>query len=213
LNINTIGGEMFSLFPRKQAFFELFDKAAQNMVVGSRLLKEMLESYKDIEQKAREIKRIESLGDAITHTIFKDLNQTFITPIDREDIYALASCIDDVLDLVEASSDRLVVYKIDQPTPEAIQLADIIYRAAQELSQGIAQLGETSDLNATFVAVNSLENEADRITRDAIGELFEQEKNPITLMKWKEVYESLEDATDRCEDVANVLERILLKHA
>jgi uncharacterized protein len=183
------------------------------MVVGGRLLKEMMEGYQDIEQKAREIKRVESAGDAITHTIFRNLNQTFITPIDREDIYALASCIDDVLDMIEATADRLVVFKIEKPTQEAIKLADIIYRSAEELGRGIAQLGKVTDLNATFVTVNSLENEADRITRDAIARLFESERDAIVVIKWKEIYESLEQTTDRCEDVANVLEQILLKHA
>jgi predicted phosphate transport protein (TIGR00153 family) len=203
----------FSLFPRKRAFFDMFHEAAQNMVVGGRLLKEMMEGYQDIEQKAREIKRVESAGDAITHTIFRNLNQTFITPIDREDIYALASCIDDVLDMIEATADRLVVFKIEKPTQEAIKLADIIYRSAEELGRGIAQLGKVTDLNATFVTVNSLENEADRITRDAIARLFESERDAIVVIKWKEIYESLEQTTDRCEDVANVLEQILLKHA
>ena len=202
----------FSLFPRKVAFFDMFSEAAQNMVVGGRLLKEMMEGYQDIDQKAREIKRVESAGDAITHTIFRNLNQTFITPIDREDIYALASCIDDVLDMIEATADRLVVFKIEKPTQEAIKLADIIYRSAEELGRGIAQLGKVTDLNATLVTVNSLENEADRITRDAIARLFESERDAIVVIKWKEIYESLEQTTDRCEDVANVLEQILLKH-
>jgi predicted phosphate transport protein (TIGR00153 family) len=204
---------MFRLFPRNLAFFDLFDEAAQNMVLGSRLLKEMMETYHDVEQKAREIKRVESVGDSITHTIFRNLNQTFITPIDREDIYALASGIDDVLDWVEATSDQFVVFKIEKPTQEAIQLADIIYRSAEELGRGIAQLSKVKDMNATFVTVNSLENEADRITRDAIARLFENEKDPIMVIKWKEIYENLEEGTDRCEDVANVLEQILLKHA
>ena len=202
----------FSLFPRKLAFFDMFHEAAQNMVVGSRLLKQMMDGYRDIDEKAREIKRVESAGDAITHKIFRSLNQTFITPIDREDIYALASCIDDVLDLVEATADQMVVFKIEKPTQEAVKLADIIYRSAEELGQGIAQLGKVTDLNATFVTVNSLENEADRITRDAIARLFENERDAITIIKWKEIYESLEETTDRCEDVANVLERIMLKH-
>ena len=204
---------MFRLFPRKVAFFDLFHEAAQNMVLGSRLLKEMMETYHDVEQKAREIKRVESAGDSITHTIFRNLNQTFITPIDREDIYALASCIDDVVDCVEATSDQLVVLKIEKPTQEAIQLADIIYRSAEELGRGIDQLSKVKDMNATFVTVNSLENEADRIARDAIARLFENEKDPIMVIKWKEIYENLEEGTDRCEDVANVLEQILLKHA
>jgi len=202
----------FSLFPRKVAFFDMFSEAAQNMVLGSRLLKEMMEGYDDIERKAREIKRVESVGDAITHKIFRDLNQTFITPIDREDIYALASCIDDVLDFIEAAADGLVVFKIEKPTQEAITLVNIIYSSCEELGRGIALLGKVKDLNSTFITVNSLENEADRITRDVIARLFENEKDPIVLIKWKEIYESLEAGTDRCEDVANVLERILLKH-
>ncbi|HLG44545.1 MAG TPA: DUF47 family protein [Nitrospirales bacterium] len=204
---------MFNLFPRDPAFFEMFNEAARNMVTGSRLLKEMMESYHDVERHAREIKRVESAGDAITHTIIRKLNQTFITPIDREDIYALASDIDDVLDLVEATADRMVVFKIEKPTHEAIELADIIYRSCEELGAGIAQLGKVTDLTACFVKVNSLENEADRITRDAIARLFEGERDPIMVIKWKEIYESLEEGTDRCEDVANILERILLKHA
>lgn len=203
---------MFNLFPRKQDFFEMFNQAAQNMVVGSRLLKEMMEHYDDIERRALEIKKVEHTGDTITHTLVKNLNRTFITPIDREDIYALASCIDDVLDLVEATADRLVVFRIEKPTAEAVKLSDIIYQSCEELARGIARLRKVTNLDATLVKVNSLENEADRITRDAIARLFESEKDPITVVKWKEIYESLEAGTDRCEDVANVLERILLKH-
>jgi predicted phosphate transport protein (TIGR00153 family) len=203
---------MFNLFPRETAFFEMFNEAAQNMVLGSRRLKEMMESYTDVDKKAREIKRIESAGDAITHTIIRKLNQTFVTQIDREDIYGLASAIDDVLDCVEAVTDRLAIYKIEKPTHEAVQLADIIHRASEELGRGIAELGKRTDLNACFVTVNSLENDADRITRDAIARLFESEKDPMAVIKWKEIYESLEEGTDRCEDVANILERILLKH-
>src|SRR2546426_7314450 len=112
---------MFYLFPREPAFFEMFNEAAQNMVLGSRRLKDMMESYEDVDRKAREIKRIESAGDAITHTIIRKLNQTFITPIDREDIYGLASAIDDVLDCIEAVTDRMVIYKVEKPTHEAIR--------------------------------------------------------------------------------------------
>lgn len=204
---------MFNFFPHEPAFFELFNEAAQNMALGSRRLKEMLESYRDVEQKAREIKRIESAGDTMTHTIIKKLNQTFITPIDREDIYGLTSAIDDVLDCVEAVTDQLALYKIERPTPEAIQLAGIIYESTEELCKGIAQLGAGTDMSACFITVNSLENDADRITRDAIAKLFEQEKDPLVVMKWKEIYESLEKSTDRCEDVSNILESIAMKRA
>jgi len=204
---------MFNLFPREPAFFEMFNEAAQNMVLGSRRLKELMESYTDVDRKAREIKRIESVGDTITHTIIKKLTQTFITPIDREDIYGLASAIDDVLDGVEAVTDQLAIYKIEHPTPEAVQLAGIIYESCEELCRGIAQLGKDTEMTACFVAVNSLENDADRIARDAIARLFENEKDPLVVIKWKEVYESLEASTDRCEDVSNILEGIALKHS
>ena len=202
----------FSLVPKDREFFNLFDEAGTNILHASDLLSQLMRSWPDAGGLGREILICEQEGDRITHDIIHRLNTTSVTPIDREDIYALASCIDDVLDFVEATADQMVVFKIEKPTPEAVQLADIIYRASDELGRGIAQLGKVTDLSATFVLVNSLENEADRMTRDAIARLFENERDAISVHKWKEIYESLEETTDRCEDVANVLERILLKH-
>jgi len=143
----------------------------------------------------------------------KKLNQTFITPFDREDIYALTCALDDVLDLIEAVADRMVVFKVKEPTAEARKLADLIVQSTDQIVQGIALLGKSQDLSRYCVEINRLENEADRITRDAIARLFEKQEDPITVIKWKEIYENLEDATDRCEDVANVLENISLKNA
>jgi len=204
---------MFNLIPREIAFFEMFQKAAHNMIEGSRLLKNMMEDFRNPVEQARRIKDIEHIGDGITHDIALKLNQTFITPLDREDIHGLASVLDDILDLVEAVADRFVVFKVAKPTETAIKLANILYQSAVAVGAGIDQLGKPhADVNQYCVRVNTLENEADRITRDVISKLFEEEKDPIAVIKWKEIYENFEEGTDRCEDVANILERIALKH-
>lgn len=207
------GTTMFRLIPREVAFFEMFQNAAHNMIEGCRLLKIMMEDLQDPLEQARRIKEVEHIGDGITHDIARKLNQTFITPIDREDIHDLASAIDDILDIAEAVADRFVVFKVAKPTGPAIKLARILYDASVEVGAGIDQLGRShADVTQYCVKVNSLENEADRVTRDAISALFEEEKDPITVIKWKEIYENFEEGTDRCEDVANILERIALKH-
>lgn len=204
---------MFGLIPKEEAFFELFKQAAHNMIEGSRLLKEMMENLQSPVEQAKRIKEVEHVGDGITHDIARRLNQTFITPIDREDIHGLASALDDILDLVEAVADRFVLYKVKTPTAQAVKLADILYQASVAVGAGVDRLGLAHpDIKECCVQVNSLENEADRISRDAISELFEKETNPMAVIKWKEIYEALEEGTDRCEDVANILERIALKH-
>ena len=203
---------MFRWIPREEAFFEMFGQAAQNIHHGALALKEMMEDYRDPGRQAEGLKKIEHDGDTITHEIVKKLTQTFITPIDREAIYALTCAMDDVLDLIEAVADRMVVFKVEEPTAEARKLADLIVRSTDQIVQGIALLGKSQDLSYC-VEINRLENEADRITRDAIATLFENQADPITVIKWKEIYENLEEATDRCEDVANVLENISLKNA
>ena len=204
---------MIRLIPREEAFFDMFRKAAHNMIEGSRLLKEMMEDYRDPVEQARRIKDVEHVGDGITHDIIRKLNQTFITPIDREDIYGLASALDDVLDLVEAVSDRFVVYKVSKPTEPAIKLAGILYQSSVAVAAGVDRLGKRlSEVQEWCIQINTLENEADRIMRDAVSQLFENEKDPITVIKLKEIYENFEEGTDRCEDVANILERIALTH-
>lgn len=204
---------LFGLIPREVQFLEMFQKAARNVVEGSRLLKAMTEDFRNPVEQARRIKDVEHIGDGITHEIALKLNQTFITPLDREDIYALASALDDILDQVEAVADRFVVFKIGAPTEAAIKLADVLYRSTVAVAGGIDLLGKQhAVIKECCVVVNDLENEADRITRDAISRLFESETNPIMVIKWKEIYENFEDGTDRCEDVANILERITLKH-
>ncbi|HJR75626.1 MAG TPA: DUF47 family protein [Nitrospiraceae bacterium] len=204
---------MFSFLPREEAFFDLFKQAAHNMIEGSRLLKDMMEDFRDPVQKAKRIKEVEHVGDGLTHDIVRRLNQTFITPIDREDIHDLASALDDILDVVEDIADRFVLYKVSHPTEQAVALANILYQSAVEVGATVDVLGKPhSDVNECSVRVNSLENEADRVSRDAISYLFEKETDPIAVIKWKEIYENFEAGTDRCEDVANILERIALKH-
>ena len=204
---------IFGLIPKEEAFFELFKKAAHNMIEGSRLLKDMMDDFRDPAGKAKQIKDVEHIGDGITHDIAMRLNQTFITPIDREDIHDLASALDDILDAVEAVADRFVIYKITQPTESAIRLADILYEASVAVGRGVDRVSMShAQIKECSVQVNSLENEADRVSRDAISGLFEKETDPISVIKWKEVYETFEEGTDRCEDVANILERIVLKH-
>jgi predicted phosphate transport protein (TIGR00153 family) len=204
---------MFGLIPKEEAFFDLFKKAAHNMIEGSRLLKDMMEDFRDPAGKAKRIKEVEHVGDGITHDIATRLNQTFITPIDREDIHDLASALDDILDAVEAVADRFVIYKIVKPTDAAVRLADILYQASVAVGCGVDRVNLShAQINECSVQVNSLENEADRVSRDAISALFEKETDPIAVIKWKEIYETFEAGTDRCEDVANILERIVLKH-
>jgi len=174
----------------------------------------MMESYADVDQKAREIKRIESAGDAITHTIIRKLNQTFITPIDREDIHDLASRLDDVLDYIEAAAERLVVYRIKEPTSACRALAEVIVHTTHAMDRCIKCL-RTMDpaFHEHTVEVNRLENSADVLLRDSLAAMFEEASDPIEVIKWKEIYETMEIVTDRCEDVANVIEGIILKMA
>lgn len=203
---------MFSLIPKEEKFFEMFKESAQNIHRGAVLLKEMMETWQDPPGMAKRIKDVEHEGDTITHNIAKKLNQTFITPIDREDIYSLSSALDDILDLIEAIADRMLLYRVPGPTPQARRLAQIIHDCTAEIVKGVSVLGKSNDVLKMCVEINRLENEADRITRDAIADLFEEGKDPIQVIKWKEIYENLEDATDLCEDVANILESIVLKY-
>ncbi|MBI3393050.1 MAG: DUF47 domain-containing protein [Nitrospirae bacterium] len=204
---------MFRFFPREEKFFDLFIDAAENIRAGARLFKDMMDRGEVSERVVREIFEIEHKGDLITHDIIKKLNTTFITPIDREDIYALAAALDDVIDLIEASADRLILFKIQRPTVEAVAMADYLHRATSEIVTGVTLLKEKKFTNESCIEINRLENEVDRIHKEAIARLFDVEKDPVTILKWKEIYETIEDATDRCEDVANILEGVVLKHA
>jgi uncharacterized protein Yka (UPF0111/DUF47 family) len=150
----------------------------------------------------------------LTHDIIKKLNKSFVTPLDREDIYALSAALDDILDLIDASAQRIVMYNVEKPTPEAKELAFLILKSCQTIDKAVALLGGKLEPIAEYcVEVNALENEADRVCREAISRLFDEEKDPIQLIKWKEIYETLERATDKCEDAANILESVVVKNA
>lgn len=204
---------MFKMILKEEKYFDMFIDAAKNIKTGAKLLKEMMDNYQNPEVKAKEIKDVEHEGDKITHEINKKLNQTFVTPLDREDIYSLTCALDDVIDLIDAVADRMIIFKIKEPTREARNLADIIYKSTEEILKGVMKLKKMEQMHEHFVEINRLENEADRITKDSLGRLFEDEKDPVSIIKWKEIYETLEETTDRCEDVANILEGIVLKYA
>jgi len=205
---------MVRFVPRTTKFFEMFSEMANNLTEGARLLKAILQDMKDVEARVEQLKTIEHRGDEMTHELLTKLNQTFITPFDREDIHKLTSSIDDVLDFVHAAGERLVMYKITDFTPSAPQLADVIVRQSEQLCQAVAHLERKNNNVLQYcVEINRLENEADRISRAAIAQLFEIETNPITLIKKKELYEVLETATDKAEDAANVIESVVVKSA
>ncbi len=204
---------MTPLIPRDNSFFDMFSQMSENLIAGARVMVELFADYKDVDAKIAEIRRIERTGDEMTHAVLTKLNQTFITPFDREDIHQLASSLDDVLDFLNASAARILMYRITNPPPVALELARIILLQSQELHKALAIVRKNGDILTHCVEINRLENEADVISRAAIGQLFDQEKDPITLIKTKELIEFLELATDKAEDVANVLETVVLKNS
>lgn len=207
------GAAMVRIIPRETKFFDLFADVAGNVTDGARLLTAILEDFNNIELRVDKLKEIEHKGDDLTHAILTKLNQTFITPFDREDIHRLASALDDVLDFVNAAGQRLLLYKIRSAPSSANELAKLIVRQSEELNKAVVLLEKTHGVMEHCVEVNRLEDEADRVCREAIGRLFEHEKDAIQLIKMKELYEVLELATDKAEDAANVLEAVVLKSA
>jgi predicted phosphate transport protein (TIGR00153 family) len=204
---------MVRLIPRETKFFDMFTEMARNLSEGAQLMKSLLENYQDVPAQIARLKDIEHRGDDMTHSLLTKLNSTFITPFDREDIHRLASSIDDVLDLLNAAGDRMIVYKINAVPPETAKLAALILQQSEEIERAVAGLEKQQHVLEHCVEINRLENEADRITRDAVGHLFDTEKDPIQLIKIKELFEVLELATDKAEDAANVLEAVILKSA
>jgi hypothetical protein len=190
----------------------MFSAMSDNLIAGARVLVNLFADYRDVEEKIGEVHRIERQGDELTHAILTKLNQTFITPFDREDIHQLASKLDDVLDFINAAGARLVMYRITAPPPAAGELAKIILMQSQELQKAVSLMQKNGNILVHCVEINRLENEADQVSQLAIAKLFEHEKDPINLIKIKELLEFLERATDKAEDVANVLETVVLKN-
>jgi predicted phosphate transport protein (TIGR00153 family) len=205
------------LFPKEIDFFEIFDLAASNLTKTATLFFNLVlsENFENLEVKAKEIYECEQEGDILTHEIIKKLNKTFVTPIDREDLYTLASRLDDILDLIWAATERLMVFKIKEPTKEAIEMAKDLLMTIEVVQKAIKKLKEKkySHVQEYCIEINRLENRIDRTFRDALGKLFDEAKDCVFIIKWKEIYEHLEDASDRCEDVANAIEAIVLKNA
>lgn len=204
---------MVRLLPKETKFFDLFEEMSSNLILGATAITDLLRDFQDTAGYVKKIKDIEHRGDEITHSILIKLNSTFITPFDREDIHTLASSLDDVLDFINAAADRIILYKINAAPAAAYEIAQIIVKQSESLARAVRNLEKLKDVLPHCVEVNRLENEADRISREAIGKLFDTEKDPIALIKIKELLEVLETATDKAEDAANVLETVVLKSA
>jgi predicted phosphate transport protein (TIGR00153 family) len=199
--------------PQDREFFVLFEEAAGNLVKAAELLDEMLADYPERKHLAREIKAVENDGDRITHDILHRLNQTFVTPIDREDILQLASALDDVVDLTEEAADLLVLYKIEAAMDQAGVLARILLDACRQIAQGMPRLRSFDSISHYVVEIHRLENEGDRVSREAVASLFETGIDPMVVIRWKDVFDRLEGAIDATERVADVLESVIIKNA
>lgn len=206
------------LVPKDRKFFPLFEQATQNLIKASKVLNEMVTTPVSDRRKEliKEIEHLEHTGDNITHMIFNELSRNFITPFDREDIHALTSAIDDVLDFIHGSSKRIELYRVEILDESVVKLAEIILKGSLELNVAVVNLKDMKNLDAikeSCVKINSLENEADDVFNRSIASLFETEKDAIQIIKIKELLSSLETATDKCEDAANVIQSILIKYA
>ena len=199
--------------PRDRVYFELFEEAGQNILRASDLLDQLLSNFPDSKPLAREILVCEQEGDRITHDIIDRLNHTFVTPIDREDILALASALDDIVDFTEEVADYLGLYKIEAPMDQAIRLAHVLKAACRQISEAIPRLRGFRDISHYTVEINRLENEGDRITREAVASLFDGGIDPMVVIRWKDLFERLEAAIDAAERVANILEGIVIKNS
>jgi predicted phosphate transport protein (TIGR00153 family) len=202
----------FHLLPREEKFYSDFQALADQTLAGARLLEEMLAPDHPIWDKADEIKEVEHKCDFLTHAIIERLNRTFVTPLDREDIHTLARSLDDVMDAIDASATLVRLYRLDSVRFGARELAKIITTSAEEVRHALHALEKSMGVVEHAVEINRLENEADRAHQEAVRRLFEDERDPLMVIKWKETLDFLEDATDRCEDVANVLEGVVVKH-
>ena len=203
----------FRLIPREARFFDDFVAMAEQIRLGATMLEDMLAPERPIWDKADQIKEVEHKCDFITHEIIQRLHRTFVTPLDREDIHNLARSLDDVMDAIDASASVVRLYSIELVRAEARELARIIMASADEMVKALKALERRNGVAEPAVEINRLENEADRIHQTAVRRLFQEERDPIEIMKWKEIFDFLEESTDRCEDVANVVEGIVVKHA
>ena len=201
------------LIPRETRFFDLFVEDAANVLGAARLLEAMLRSYDVLERRSGEIRDAEHRGDEISHDIGHRLEATFVTPFDREEIHGLISALDDVLDGIEEVADIFVLYRIEAPSPTSIAMSSIIVQQCIQIHEALGHLQGFKGLEKYWIEVHRLENEGDQLARAAIAGLFEAGGDPVEIIKWKDVYAMLETTIDKCEDVANIIERIVVKHA
>ena len=202
-----------SLLPRDRTFFDLFILAGQNTVQTAGLLDRMMHAWPDDEGLGREILKAEQEGDRITHDIVKRLNSTFVTPIDREDIYNLATQMDDIVDYAEEAADFLALYKIEAPMSQAQELTKVLVAACEQLAAGLEHLPDFKDLDKYWIEIHRLENEGDRISRDAVASLFSNGIDPMVVIRWKDMFAVLEEAIDATETAAQILEGIVIKNS
>lgn len=206
------------LLPHDEKFYLYFEQSSQNLIDAAKLFKELClsQTMADRDKIVMQIQELEHHGDTVTHNIFSELNSTFVTPFDREDIHSLASALDDVMDHIDGSSSRTSMYKLKNFPEPMIKLVSILHLSITELHKGVAllrNLHKAEELQRVFQKVNEYENQADAVFERAVADLFENEKDPIQIIKLKEIYVGLETATDKCEDAANVMEGICIKHA
>jgi uncharacterized protein len=199
--------------PREEKFFELFVDDARNVLDGARILDQFFRAYDERERLASQLRETEHRGDVLSHDIGQKLATTFVTPFDRDDIHQLISRLDDIIDFIEEVADTCVLYGIERPTEAAAQQAAIIVKQCEELVRALEKLHSFKDVQAHWIEIHRLENEGDRIGRNAVAELFTNGTDPVDIIKWKDVYGLLEEAIDASEDVANVIERIVVTHA
>ena len=208
---------MFGRFlPRDVSFFDFFAQHAALTVEGAKEFLSLVQTGANVATKARRIKEIEHEADVVTHRCVEALHKTFITPIERGDIYRLISRMDDIMDYVEAAAERIALYELTTMTPEVVDLADVLVRACTQMAaalQGLRNMKNAEPILKACLDINRHENDADQILRNGLARLFREEKDPVAIIKWKEIWENLENATDRCEDVANTIEGVVLENA
>ena len=205
---------MAKLFTKDEKFFKIFNEMSVHIVGAAEILRQMVgDPAGDLQSLAIHIKDLEHKGDELTHRVIDELNKTFITPIDREDIHDLSTALDDVLDLIDSTAARIVLFKITDPIPEVPEMATVLLSQVKEISAAVSKLQDNDHVVERCIEINRLENDGDRLFQTAIGRLFDEVKDPINVIKRKEIIETLEHATDKAEDVANVLETIIVKNA
>jgi uncharacterized protein len=206
----------FSLIPRDNRFFDMFEKIGQNLLECSAVFHQLFVNFESVQHRVDEIKEFEHRGDSLTHEVLQVLNATFVTPLDREDIYRLAESLDNVVDQIDEAASRLIIFNVTGPTPYAVELSSIIAQCCEQIHKTMPYLKHLKDLRAiqdNLLQIHTLENRADAVKKHALTELFSNPEDIVSLLKWREIYEIMEAATDKCEDVADVVQGLIVKNA